>query len=223
MAEEKSSKIREYLQTKRGKVVVIVFAVILLLFIAAMVTLLLILWRQMPPEPERPKSKTTQTKSTEKTETEKTAEKSKEEPAPKEEAVAPEPAPEEFEPYGYKDPFVPLIDLGSGIVGSGGGSGGSAATATSTTSSTSSTTTTTTSTNGTVNTLSLSMSLLDIFADNGARTAALKYGDALYRVQEGERVDDSAYKVLSIGADSVTLLYGDDRVVLKIGEQITRY
>jgi hypothetical protein len=62
----------------------------------------------------------------------------------------------------------------------------------------------------------------DIFTENGVKYASIKYGATVYKVKEGDRVDESPYEVLTIGSDSVILLYGDQRVEVSIGESIVK-
>ncbi|MEW6188681.1 MAG: hypothetical protein AB1466_01005 [Actinomycetota bacterium] len=98
---------------------------------------------------------------------------------------------ESFEVYESKDPFKPLI-----------------------------TKVTTPTVTGTTETTPKVLALEDIYTEDGTKYASIKYGSTIYKVKEGDRINDSPYQVLSIGADSVTLLYGDDKIVLKLGEEI---
>ena len=56
--------------------------------------------------------------------------------------------------------------------------------------------------------------------DDGERTATVYWSNVAYDVMEGDRVDDSPWKVVSIGSSSATFLYGDDRITLRVGEQL---
>lgn len=104
---------------------------------------------------------------------------------------------ESFEVYEYKDPFKPLITRPETVAPTG------EATAAATTGPT-------------------PLALEDIYTENGVEYAQIKYGGTVYRVKEGEQVGDSPYKVLSIDSSSVTLLYGDDRLTLRVGEEIVK-
>jgi len=86
-----------------------------------------------------------------------------------------------------------------------------------------STTTSGTPTGGGTTTTSANTILLqDITSENGEPKAVLVWNGTTYTVGEGEQVDDSAWEVLSIGTDSVVMLYGDVQVTLSIGQAITK-
>jgi len=52
----------------------------------------------------------------------------------------------------------------------------------------------------------------------GTLFATVEHDGKTHIVQEGDRVGDSAYKVIAISDDSATFLFGDDTIVLKVGE-----
>lgn len=53
-----------------------------------------------------------------------------------------------------------------------------------------------------------------------AGTAVVYWDNERYEVEEGDQVDDSPWRVVSIGTSSATFLYGDDRITLRVGEQL---
>ncbi|MDI6891866.1 MAG: hypothetical protein QMD08_02555 [Actinomycetota bacterium] len=174
------AKIKEFLETPKGKRVTLIVVATLVVFVLGMGFLFFFLLGKAPQVPERavqPPLKAEETA-----------------PAEAVETTAPAPA-EGYEIYEYKDPFKPLI--------------------------TAPTTETiaepTTPTAGPV-----PLALDDIFVEDGVTYASIRYGDAVYKVTEGDRVDESPYQVLSIGTDSVVLLYGDDRITLRLGEEILK-
>lgn len=67
-----------------------------------------------------------------------------------------------------------------------------------------------------------SLKLISIYVSDGARVALMSYGDTQYRVKVGDRIDGSSYQVVEIEDGTVTLLFGDDRIVLSVGESITK-
>lgn len=89
------------------------------------------------------------------------------------------------------------------------------ATTSATTSSTSSTTTSsTTETNV--------LTLVSITEDNGVKVANLTWNGATYSLEAGESIPNSPWKVVSIGTDSVVMLYGDTTVTLTVGSGIAK-
>lgn len=64
--------------------------------------------------------------------------------------------------------------------------------------------------------------LQDITVENGERTVVLVWSGKTYSAQAGDQIDDSPWKVLEIGTDSVTMLYGDTQVVLSVGQAISK-
>lgn len=63
------------------------------------------------------------------------------------------------------------------------------------------------------------ITLLEIFTENNVEFASIQVGSTIYKVKEGESFA-SNYKLVSIGSDKATILYGDDSATLKIGETI---
>ncbi len=57
---------------------------------------------------------------------------------------------------------------------------------------------------------------------DGTRYANVTYGSSPYLVTDGDRVGSSPYEVVSVGTDSATFLFGDDQVVLSIGESVDK-
>jgi hypothetical protein len=129
-----------------------------------------------------------------------------------------------FQVYEYKDPFEPLIKkdaAGTGVTSSSG------------------TTTPATDTSGQGGTTSAVedggtsssaqtptgpqvLEVQDIYTENGTKYSSVKYGSTVYKVKEGDQVDDSPYQVLTIGTGNVIFLYGDRRVEVKVGESILK-
>jgi type IV pilus biogenesis protein PilP len=101
--------------------------------------------------------------------------------------------------------------------------------ATSTVSSTSTASSTTTSTSsksttGTPSSTAASGTLVltKIVTESGKPTATFTWNGGTYKAQEGDRIDSSPWKVLTIYSDSVLLLYGDSRVTLTVGQGYTK-
>ncbi len=63
------------------------------------------------------------------------------------------------------------------------------------------------------------ITLLEVFTEDNIKYASVQVGSTVYKVKEGEAFA-SNYKLVSIGSDTVTILYGDDSATLKIGETI---
>ncbi len=66
------------------------------------------------------------------------------------------------------------------------------------------------------------LKLVSITESDGKKTATVSFGGKNYAVGVGDRIDGSSYQVVGIGADSIELLYGDDRLTLTIGESISK-
>ncbi|MDA3935498.1 MAG: hypothetical protein PF636_01345 [Actinomycetota bacterium] len=58
--------------------------------------------------------------------------------------------------------------------------------------------------------------------DDGHSEADFLYGDTNYVLAVGERIPDTPWEVLSIGTNSVVMLYGDTQVTLIAGQTITK-
>jgi cytoskeletal protein RodZ len=196
------AKMKEFIKTPLGKVALTGFILLIVLFIAALLLGAFLIFsnlksapQEVPKAPVEVKKSTEGAKVTIKESTEET-----ETPKSSGESSA------AYEIYEYKDPFEPLIKE-----------------------TTSTTTTVTTPSEEEIATPSEEeetgpqvLEVQDIFTENGVKYASIKYGTTVYKVKEGERVDESPYEVLTIGTDSVVLLYGDNRVEVKVGESILK-
>jgi hypothetical protein len=98
-----------------------------------------------------------------------------------------------FEIYLIKDPFEPLVKSKS--EGSGNGSTSEESQST--------------------------LSLADIYTEDSTKYASINIGETNYKVKEGDTFATN-YKVVTIGTDSVTLLYGDETINLEIGSSISK-
>jgi len=135
--------------------------------------------------------------------------------------------PEAFEVFENKDPFRPLIVLPEETSGETVASTAQATTSSSTTETGSGTTTSGTTTDGGStdgggtdddgDTSTNSLTLKSITYDDGEYTAVFEYGGKEYSTQEGDVIDSSPWKVVNITSSSVTLLYGDEEIVLRLG------
>lgn len=198
-----TAKPKGYLSTTRGKIVAGVVVGLLLVFIVTMALAFVLILRQAPPAEEAPSQPTEKPTGAKGTTTATTPSTTPTSPTTTT-ATQPSPAPGPPEAYKYKDPFEPQITTQPA-----GATTGTTSTATTTT-----TTATTATTDG------LPITLISIPA--GGSSALFRYGPSLYTVKAGQRIGASPYQVLSIGPASVTLLYGDDRIELDLGEQIAR-
>lgn len=90
------------------------------------------------------------------------------------------------------------------------------ASASSTTSGTTSGSTTTSGTS--IPTEKNTLFLMSISTVNGQKQATFAWNGVLYTVGEGDQVDDSPWKVVSIGSTSVVMLFGDTQVTLTVGQ-----
>jgi hypothetical protein len=66
------------------------------------------------------------------------------------------------------------------------------------------------------------LTLTSIGSENGAATAVLSWNGHTYTLAEGESIPNTPWRVLQIGTDSVTMLYGDNRITLSVGQGITK-
>lgn len=64
------------------------------------------------------------------------------------------------------------------------------------------------------------LTLLEIIEDNGVRKAVLRLGATTYTLAAGERLDSTPWKVVSVGTNSATMLFGDSQIVLTVGQGI---
>lgn len=111
-----------------------------------------------------------------------------------------------FEVYQTRDPFKPVPETIS--------------VTTATVSSGSTTQTVSSSTAGSQTSTPAALSLQSITNRDGVNYAVIKYGDSTYELKAGDRVGDSPYQVVQVGTDSVTLLYGDDQFNLQVGQEV---
>lgn len=130
--------------------------------------------------------------------------------------------PEAFEVFENKDPFKPLIvsqpepTLGGTTSGTTDGTTTGGTTTGGTTSGSSSSSSGSSSGSTSTN----SITLKSITSSGGEYEAVLVYGGKTYTVGAGERVDSSPWKVLDVGSSSVTLQYGDEVIVLRLGSSV---
>ncbi|MEN6430787.1 MAG: hypothetical protein ABFC80_08140, partial [Coriobacteriales bacterium] len=64
--------------------------------------------------------------------------------------------------------------------------------------------------------------LLSISTVGGSPTALMMWDQKSYTLSEGDSIPGTPWKVLSIGDDSVVMLYGDQQVVLTVGQGIQK-
>ncbi len=60
--------------------------------------------------------------------------------------------------------------------------------------------------------------LLDVVTEDGVRHAVLWWNEVVYTLAAGEVIEGTAWQVISVGADSATMLYGDSTVTLRVGQ-----
>lgn len=65
------------------------------------------------------------------------------------------------------------------------------------------------------------LTLEDIYTEDSTKYASINVGETNYKVKE-EDTFATSYKVVTIGTDSVTLLYGDETINLEIGSSISK-
>lgn len=205
-------KLKEFIKTPLGKVALVGVILMVLLFLALVAILLYALISgtmnvspessNAPVRVEKSESTTTAKGSTTETDTAGELDSSG--------SMA-------FEVYEYKDPFEPLIRAET------------TAATTSETTATSNTGTNSVTEAGQTTTSSEEaptgpqvLEVQDIYTENGVKYSSTKYASTVYKVKEGDQVDESPYQVLTIGTDNVVFLYGDRRVEVKIGESILK-
>jgi hypothetical protein len=64
------------------------------------------------------------------------------------------------------------------------------------------------------------LTLLEIIEENGVRKAVLRLGATMYTLAAGEQLGTTPWKVLAVGSNSVTMLYGDSQIVLTVGQGV---
>ncbi len=81
-------------------------------------------------------------------------------------------------------------------------------------------------TSGTVNSTTTpapakkSLLLKNIVNRDGINFAVINYDGTDYELKTGDQVGSSPYQVQQIGSDNVTLLYGDDQFTLNVGQEV---
>jgi hypothetical protein len=103
--------------------------------------------------------------------------------------------------FTFRDPFVPVLKP-------------LPPPATSTAAATSTATTTTAEAN--------TLTLQDTVVQNGVRKAVLIWEGTTYTLGAGEQIAGTPWAVLSVGDTTVTMLFGDEQVVLSVGEGIQK-
>ncbi len=63
--------------------------------------------------------------------------------------------------------------------------------------------------------------LINIIVEDGITKAVLEYNASRFNLAEGEALAGTPWQVLSIGSNSVVMLFGDSRVTLAIGQGVT--
>lgn len=61
-----------------------------------------------------------------------------------------------------------------------------------------------------------------VLSENGVMKAVLRYDGATYTLAAGEGIPGTPWEVFSVSSTSVTMLYGDVRVTLAVGQGITK-
>ncbi|MDI6799089.1 MAG: hypothetical protein QMD53_00145 [Actinomycetota bacterium] len=106
-------------------------------------------------------------------------------------------ATDKYDIYESKDPFKPLIKAATPGDDADG-------------------------TDGTGGTSSNALVVESIVLENGIYYANITYGGTSHKVKDGDRVGTSPYEVVSITADRVLLLYGDEATPATPGEEIIK-
>lgn len=172
-----SEKIKDFMETKNGKLLTIGLIVIISLVIVF--ELYVALAPSVPPIEQIPSGK------------EPAVQKEKSESKDAEDTSTEE----DFEIYQIKDPFEPLVKSSSGGSGSGAAAGEDQGQST--------------------------LTLEDIYTEDSTKYASVDVAGTNYKVKEGDTFATN-YKVVTIGTDSVTLLYGDETIYLEIGSSISK-
>ncbi|MHB0975686.1 MAG: hypothetical protein ACYC1U_00655 [Candidatus Aquicultorales bacterium] len=69
---------------------------------------------------------------------------------------------------------------------------------------------------------SQTLTLLSITFKDGERVANVTLNGVEYTARVGEQIGGSSFQVVEVGDQTVTFLYGDDRIVLAEGQSITK-
>jgi hypothetical protein len=64
--------------------------------------------------------------------------------------------------------------------------------------------------------------LINILTDGETSTAVMIWNQQEYRLAEGDSIANTPWKVLEIRTDDVVMLYGDQQVVLSVGQGISK-
>ncbi len=89
-------------------------------------------------------------------------------------------------------------------------------------------TTTTTATENTTDTIDVNeyaadtLYLVSIGSDSGTPYANMVWNSKTYKLNEGDAIPDTPWKVLTIRTSDVVMLYGDQQVVLSVGQGISK-
>jgi hypothetical protein len=70
--------------------------------------------------------------------------------------------------------------------------------------------------------ISQNIVLTAITREHGIIYGVFQYNGVEYKTQAGEKIGSSPYQVLDVGDGSATLLYGDDRLTIALGEEIAK-
>lgn len=133
--------------------------------------------------------------------------------------AAPEPVSDEIPPSfevfaENRDPFKP------GVVPRQAGVGGVAGTTSTTSTGGAETGAETTGAAGEIRPGANVLYLHDIENRDGELVAIVYWDNTRYEVVEGDSIAESPWQVISITSSSATFLYGDDRITLRVGEQL---
>ncbi len=66
------------------------------------------------------------------------------------------------------------------------------------------------------------LSLESITTVDGQKTAVILYKGKQYTVKTGDQIDSSPFQVTDIGDSNISLLYGDSRLTLQVGDTIVK-
>lgn len=106
----------------------------------------------------------------------------------------------DYDLFEYKDPFKPLVEETEMPIGlTSGSEDGTGEVA-----------------------ILMSLTLVDIVEQSGTRFAFVMFDGAEYTVGSGERVAGSPFMVEEIGEGNITVLYGDDRFTLQLGQALIK-
>lgn len=230
MAAKIMDKVTEFTKTPKGKIISIALISLMVVLVVVVIGVVFVLFRQVSgtgPEKKPAEESKTEEKTTKDTkEDSKDSEKSPfEDIQPDKEKTVEEDTEEEgvHDPIDVepRDPFVPLIgpppetdtgtdtggtngggtdggtDGGTGGGGTDGGTGG-----------------------GGAGRDLQSISLENIYSQGGVKYASIKYGGKVYEVKEGDQVGSTPLQVISIFETSVILLYGDERITVRLGQEV---